>query len=159
PHFKIKNKFQKRPDLYSEILTPDILEDVCMKITGRPEYTVHFDNSGYNKGRLAILEHDNAIYYISFSETEIRSRNSALQCFPSSLIGYHLDYSSNKSINFYFLRSSGNQETDYFVFMYRIMKTAGTRFLNASEHLKNEINSFNSVEDLITQRDLNRART
>ena len=55
PHFIIKNKFQKRAELYEDILTGDILRDVCQRITGREDFTVEFDNSGYNIGRLADL--------------------------------------------------------------------------------------------------------
>ena len=48
PHLKIKNKFQKRKYLYSDILTKDILKDICKKATGFDDFTVEFDNSGYN---------------------------------------------------------------------------------------------------------------
>ncbi len=34
PHFTIKNRFQKRSELYEDILTEDILRDVCQRITG-----------------------------------------------------------------------------------------------------------------------------
>ena len=76
PHFTIKNRFQKRSELYQHILTRDILSDVCRRITSRRDYTVNFDDTGYNKGRLATLEYNGAINYISFSEFEIGSRNS-----------------------------------------------------------------------------------
>ena len=38
------------------------------------------------------------------------------------------------------------------------MVTAGAIFLNATEYLNNEINPFNSVEDIIAHRNLNRDR-
>lgn len=38
------------------------------------------------------------------------------------------------------------------------MKTAGTIFLNETDHLDNEITPFNSTSDIIAQRDLNRGR-
>ncbi len=158
PHFIIKNKFQKRSELYEDILTRNILRDVCRRITGRTDYTVEFDNEGYNKGRLATLEYRGRINYISFSEFEIASRNSFFQSFPSALVKYHQETNSNKRIYFYFLTPDGNIETSYFIFMYRLMKTAGTEFLNEDELLENEIAPFNSVADIIAQRDLNRGR-
>lgn len=158
PHFIIKNKFQKRSELYEDILTPDILRDVCQRITGSRKYTVEFDDTGYNIGRLATLEYQGSINYISFSEFEIKSRNSFFQSFPSSLVKYHQEDNPNKRIFFYFLQPDGNIETSYFNFMYRLMKTAGTEFLNEDEFLENEIVPFNSVADIIAQRDLNRGR-
>lgn len=158
PHFTIKNKFQKRSELYEDILTRNILRDVCRRITGKTDYIVDFDDAGYNKGRLATLEYRGRINYISFSEFEIASRNSFFQSFPSALVKYHQETNYNKRIYFYFLTPDGNIETSYFIFMYRLMKTAGTEFLNEDEHLENEIAPFNSVADIIAQRDLNRGR-
>ena len=40
PHFTIKNIFQKRTETYQDILTNDILRDVCYRITGRRGFTV-----------------------------------------------------------------------------------------------------------------------
>jgi len=158
PHFKIKNKFQKRSELYQDILTADILCDICKRLTGRSDYTYDFDDDGYNIGRLATLEYKGTINYISFSETEIESRNSFFQSFPSALIKYHQDNTSKKNIYFYFLKPDRNIETAYFIFMYRLMKTAGTIFLNEKDYLTTLINPFNSVSDIIVQRDLNRER-
>ncbi len=42
PHFVIKNRFQKRSETYQDILTSDILSEVCEKITGQTEYTAEF---------------------------------------------------------------------------------------------------------------------
>ena len=159
PHFTIKNKFQKRSELYEDILTSNILRDVCRKITGRTDYTVNFDDEGYNKGSLATLEYGDSISYISFSEFDrIKSRNSFFQSFPTALVKYHQEANIHKKILFYFLPPNGNIQTAYFIFMYRLMKTTGTVFLNEAEYLDNEIAPFNSVADIIAQRDLNRGR-
>ena len=128
PHFIIKNRFQKRSEFYKNILTADILEDICEKLTGLKDYTVFFDDSGYNIGRLATLEFNGLINYISFSEFQIQSRNSFFQSFPSALVKYHQEENPRKNICFYFLEPNGNIETAYFIFMYRLMKTAGTIF-------------------------------
>lgn len=158
PHFTIRNKFQKRSELYQDILTNELLTDVCYRITGRRKYTVSFDNTSYNKGRLATLEYNESISYISFSESEIRSRNSFFQSFPSALIKYYQEINPNKDIYFYFLEPDSNIETSYFIFMYRLMKTAGTIFLNESDYLQHQVDPFSSVSDIITQRDINRRR-
>ncbi len=158
PLFTIKNKFQKRSELYEDILTNDILSDVCLRITGQADFDINFDNADYNIGRLAILEYNGSSFYISFSESEIKSRNSFFQSFPSALVRYYQEANLNKQIYFYFLPANGNIETPYFNFMYRLMKTAGTVFLNEGDHLNDIIAPFNSVSDIIIQRDLNRQR-
>lgn len=158
PHFVIKNKFQKRSDLYSDILTPEILADVCKRVTGSSDYTCDFDNAGYNIGRLATIEFEGAITYVSFSEAKIRSRNASFQSFSSALVRYHQEENNNKRICFYFLPSPGNFETDYFIFMYRLMKTAGVEFLNEDEHLTTVISPFNLVKDIIANRNQIRGR-
>lgn len=158
PHFVIKNHFQKRPDLYEDILTPDILLDVSERITGVRNFTVSFDNDGYNKGRLATLEYNGTISYISFSEVEVTSRNSSFQSFSTALVKYYQEENFNKGLYFYFLESNGRIATAYFIFMYRLMKTAGTVFLNEQDFLNLEINPFNSPSDIIAQRNLNRER-
>lgn len=158
PHFTIKNRFQKRPERYENILTNEILRDVCGRITGRRDFTVEFNDTGYNIGRLAKLEYQGAVNYVSFSESEIGSRNSSFQSFPSALVSYLQDASPRKSIFFYFLPTEGNIETNYFIFMYRLMKTAGAEFLNEAGHLDNNIVPFNSVTDVIANRDANRGR-
>lgn len=158
PRFTIKNRFQKRGVLYEEILTKEVLRDVCRRVTGREDFTVTFDDEGYNKGRLAVLEYDGSVIYISFSEVEIRSRNSFFQSFPSALLQYHQEVNPHKRICFYFIEADGNIETAYFAFMYRLMATAGTEFLNADDYLHDVIIPFNSVSDIIVHRNLNRRR-
>lgn len=158
PHFTIKNNFQKRSERYEDILTETILKDVCYKLTGRRVFTVTFDDTGYNKGRLATLEYKGCIEYISFFEVDVTSRNSSFQSFPTALVKFHLEPNPLKRISFYFLPFDGSIETPYFIFMYRLMKTAGTLFLNESDYLTTAITQFNNPSDIIAQRDLNRGR-
>jgi hypothetical protein len=158
PHFVIKNKFQKRSEQYKDILTKKILNEVCEKITGRKDYTVSYDNTGYNIGRLAKLEYNDSINYISFSEFEIKSRNSFFQSFPSALVQFHQEKNRKKKIFFYFLSPDGNIETPYFIFMYRLMKSTGAEFLNESDFLTTGIKPFNTASDIIIQRDANRGK-
>ena len=60
-----------------DILTDQVLKDVCNRITGQQDFTVDFVGNdyeddclekSYNKGRLAILKYDGKIAFISFSE-------------------------------------------------------------------------------------------
>lgn len=160
PHFVIKRRSQKRgATYYSDTLTHEILSDVCMRVTGQTEFTLEFDDEGYNKGRLAILEHDDNITYISFSETgEIGARNSFFQSLTTALVSYYREENENKNICFYFLPLDGNVETNYFRFMYRLMRTAGVVFLNADTQLDQEIEPFHTIDDLIAARHINRSR-
>jgi hypothetical protein len=158
PHFIIKNKFQKRSDLYQDILTPNILTNVCQRITGMNDYTCTFDNSGYNKGRMATLYYSGKVFFISFSDTESAGRNASMQSVPSALISYYEETNPQKEIYFYFLPSSGNYETNYFYFMYRLMLTAGVNFLNHADYLSQPLHPFNSVEDVIYARNVNREK-
>ena len=158
-HFLIKNHFQKKDDLYEDLLTEDILADITFKLTGETEYTVEFDNTGYNIGRMAILEYEGTKYYVSFSEVEIRSRNSSFQSFPSALARYILEESENKEICFYFHPSTtGNFETPYFIFMYRLMKTAGVKFLNEELFLTRTITPFTDASDIVANKERIRSR-
>lgn len=146
PHFVINNKFQKlskkKGIYYRDILSKNILTDVCQQITGRTDYSVQFVDD-VNDGRLATLKYKGKINYISFSESgKIKGRNYFFQSFPTALVKYLHDTNPDKGIYFYFLQPDGNIETPYFSFMYRLMKTAGTVFLNEDVYLSNAIAPF-----------------
>lgn len=158
PLFTIKNRFQKRTETYEDILTPDILADVCRRITGRADYTANFDDTDYNKGRLATLEYGGFTNFVSFSEQNVASRNSSFQSFPSALVRFLEETNPKKRLFFYLLPSNGNIETAYFLFMYRLMRTAGAVILNYSEHLSKAVRPFNSVEDIVAAKNELRGR-
>ncbi|MBI1663922.1 MAG: HNH endonuclease [Nitrosopumilus sp.] len=152
PHFIIKNNSQKGGYRYSDILTSEILQDVCRQVTGCTEYTCNFDDDGYNKGRLARIEYLGRIIYVSFSQDgKIASRNSFFQSVTTALTQYYFD-EKRKKFCFYFLPSEGNVETPYFMFMYRLMATSGIEFLNPDK-LEQSISPFNTVDDIIATRD------
>lgn len=156
PIFKIKSNAQKGGYSFKEILTEDILRDVCIKLTGKNEYNVIFDDTGYNKGRLAILEYRNKKHYISFSDHDvIAGRNSFFQSLTTALVTYYREDDKNSDINFYFLKANGNKETKYHWFMYRLMATAGVNFINSKEELSSEVKPFISIDDLVLTRDKN----
>ncbi len=157
PIFIIKLHFQKRNETYRDILTDDILKDVCKRLTGEKNFDIQFDEDDYNKGRLAKLIFKNEVHYISFSETEANGRNSSFQSIPSAFIQFFNDDSKNKKLHFFFLPTEGNFETKYFMFMYRLMKTVGFDFIN-EDVLSSKIMPFITAEDLITARDANRSK-
>lgn len=157
--FRIKRRFQKRRDItFEAILTQEVLLDICQKLTGQSDYEIDWDDNGYNKGRLALLEFNGNIFYISFSFSAIENsgRNSYFQSYPTAYIKFLQEQNLNKEICFYFLPYNGNIETNYFVFMYRIMKTLNTIFLNEDIYLSTIYPPFNSVSDVIINRDANR---
>lgn len=143
-----------------QIITPELLKDICIRITGQERYKVNFvDNEykddclpkSYNKGRLAILRYGNRNAFISFSEVKVRGRNSAVQSAASAFNIYYLSKAANKELYYYFLGGGPKFETDYLNATYRQMQTIGFRFLNP-EKLSSPIISFSSIEDLIFSR-------
>lgn len=156
PTFKIKSNSQKGAYSFRDILTADVLQDVCIKLTGKNDYNVIYDDTGYNIGRLAILEYENKKHYISFSEHDvIAGRNSFFQSLTTALVTYYREDSKESDINFYFLKANGNKETKYHWFMYRLMATAGVNFINGKRELSSEVKPFISIDDLALQRDNN----
>lgn len=170
PHFVIKENLQKSKNTgvyFSDVVTPDILKDVCSLITGQTEFTYQYvDNdyhdsfldTSYNKGRMAIMQYKDVVNYISFSELEINGRNSSVQSVPTAFNMYYSNPYPHKALYYYFLNVEGNAETDYQILIYRLMNTIGFQFLNASPGLMRQINAFNSVEDIIFNRRINAGR-
>lgn len=170
PHFIIKENLQKSKNTgiyFSDVVTPDILKNVCWLITGQTDFTYQYvDNNyhddflktSYNKGRIAIMQYKDVVSYISFSELEIRGRNSSVQSVSTAFNMYYNNTYSRKSLYYYFLNVEGNAETDYQILIYRLMNTIGFQFLNSSPRLMRRINAFNSVEDIIFNRRINAGR-
>ena len=170
PHFIVKENLQKSKNTgiyFKDVVTPEVLEDVCFRITGQNKFTYEYvDNEyqdeflekSYNKGRIAIMQYDDTVCYVSFSELEIGGRNSSVQSVPTA---YNMFYSNpypKKRLFYYFLNVSGNAETDYQILIYRLMNTIGFEFLNASNELMYRIKAFTSVEDIIFNRKINSGR-
>ena len=157
PHFIIKNNFQKG-GTYKALLKPSILSDVCRRLTGKSKYTVTWDSDGYNKGRMAVLEHDGKADYISFSEIVNEGRNSFFQSVPSALNQCILASGKKARPYYYFLPIEGAYQSAYYRFMYRLLRTVGVRFLNEDDYLDGRVTPFVSVEDMLRARDDNRGR-
>ena len=163
PHFVVKKNKQKVGFISDEI-TPDVLKDICKRITGQSEFTVDYvDNAysddfldkGYNKGRMAIMQYEDSVSYITFSEKNIDGRNSSLQSVPTAFNMYYMNNHPKKHIYYYFLDFKGNGGTPYHLFIYRLMKTIGFEFLNAKRALNQDILGFSSIEDIMYFRKAN----
>lgn len=171
PHFIIKKNLQKShitKKYFSDALTNEVLTDICIRLTGKDDYIVDFvDNDysdkfckkGYNKGRMAILLYNGCVNYISFSELKIEGRNSSIQSVSTAFNLFYNSKIENKKLYYYFLKpQSGNLETDYHLFMYRLMSTIGFEFINTDEYLESDIIPFNSIDDIIITRKSNKSK-
>lgn len=170
PHFIIKNDLQKSlstGQYFSDAVTPDVLADVCYRITGINHFTYEYVDKNYsndylpptyNKGRMALMFYNDIVHYISFSEKVINGRNSSVQSVPTAFNFFYSNPNPNKKLYYYFLDFSGNAETDYQVFIYRLMATVGFCFLNDEDVLSSPVDSFNSIEDIMYNRRANAGR-
>lgn len=140
---------QKIPGSIRDSLTTDVLKDICYKVTQQRNYIVREDTSSYNKGRLVIVEYSGKRSYVTLSERKYEGRNSSIQSVPTALNIYWKDTYSNKQLCYYFLEHTGNAFTDYHIFMYRLMATAGMHFINSSQFTTKDIMPFQNVDDLI----------
>lgn len=146
---------------FDTIISEDMLRQISIEVTGctdfdidfvGDEYTDNFIPKGYNKGRLGILHYNNQVTYISFSDEKCEGRNSGFQSIPTAFNMYFLNSYPCKSIIMYFLPCIGNNATEYHLFMYRLMKTAGIEFINTPIKLKDKILPFSSIESIIRAR-------
>lgn len=149
-----KTNTQKIHDGFKNALTPVILQDICMLVTGQPNYYLVEETESYNKGRLLFVDYRGKKTYVTVSELRNEGRNSAVQSVPTAINMYYADTSTNKELCYYFLPTTDNMFTRYLKLYYRLMKTAGIRFLNATQR----IDAYTTIDDLIIERDSNRQR-
>ncbi|PNC24422.1 HNH endonuclease [Akkermansia muciniphila] len=148
---------QKIPAGFRHVLTSDILRDICVRITGQTDYIVEELTDTYNKGRLLTVQHNGIIHYVTLSENRIEGRNSSLQSVPTAINIFYSDPNSNKQLWYYFLPYTGNPFTEYHLVYYRLMATAGIKFLNINEYCTLPILSYSSIDDLIKERSDNQS--
>ncbi len=146
---------------FNHLVTAPIMEEICVEVTGRSDYQVEFVENDYsdefldakyNQGRLGILQYHNTVTYISFSDEKCEGRNSGIQSVPTAFNRFFLNSHSDKTLYFYFLPCSGNNATPYYLFMYRLMKTAGFNFINTPPSIAGQITAFTSIDDIIRAR-------
>lgn len=143
---------QKTPGLFDRILTDEVLLDICLRVTGQSRFRVVKDSSTYNRGRLLILEYEGVVNYVSLSEASIEGRNSSLQSVPTAINMFYADQRLNKRLCYYFIPHVGNAFTDYHLFVYRLLMTAGVNFLNIGSYYQQQVLPYRNVDDLIIDR-------
>ncbi|MEE3384848.1 MAG: HNH endonuclease signature motif containing protein [Prevotella sp.] len=143
---------QKTPGLFDRILTNEVLLDICLRVTGQSRFRVVKDRSTYNRGRLVFLEYGGIVNYISLSEANIGGRNSSLQSVPTAINMFYADQRRNKRLCYYFIPHVGNAFTDYHLFIYRLLMTAGIDFLNIGDYYQQHVLPYRNVDDLIIDR-------
>lgn len=143
---------QKEHGHFDRILTREVLTDICQRVTGQNHYRVVKDRETYNKGRLVLVEYNGITHYVSLSEENIAGRNSGVQSVPTAINIYYSDRNTNKRLCYYFLQHNGRAFTNYYLFCYRLMVTAGFVFLNINDFYHNSILPYHNVDDLIIDR-------
>jgi hypothetical protein len=143
---------QKTPRLFDRILTREVLTDICLRITGQSQYHIAKDHSTYNRGRLLFVEYNGIVNYVSLSEASIEGRNSSLQSVPTAINLFYADQRLNKRLCYYFIPHIGNAFTDYHLFIYRLLVTAGVDFLNIDRYYHSSILPYRNIDDLIIDR-------
>lgn len=169
PLFIIKRCMQKSlvtGVYFDDLISDSDLETICYSLTGKKSFKVEFVENDYcdeflpatyNKGRMGILLYNNCVSYISFSDEKCGGRNSGIQSVPTAFNLFYLNKHPNKQLYFYFLPCSGNNATSYYIFMYRLMKTAGFNFINSPPSFtKQDLSAFSNIDDIIRARKENR---
>lgn len=154
---KYRSNSQKEHGHFDRILTREVLTDICQRVTGQDQYRVVKDRESYNKGRLVLVEYNGITHYVSLSEENIAGRNSGVQSVPTAINIYYSDRNTNKRLCYYFLQHNGRAFTNYYLFCYRLMVTAGFVFLNLNDFYHNSILPYHNVDDLIIDRRDNQA--
>ena len=148
---------QKIPLGFKRVLSPEILKDICVRITGQTDYVIEEQTDSYNKGLLLTVQYNGITNYVSLSETKIDGRNSSLQSVPTALNVFYSDSNPNKQLWYYFLPYTGNPFTEYHLVYYRLMETAGIKFLNINNYYSLPILPYGSVDELIKERSDNQS--
>ena len=154
---------QDRMPTVDTYLTKDLLDDIALRINGSTDYNVVWVEKRI-EGRMITFETDDAVNFINLSQHGIlQSRNNQLQSVPTALAIYLNEQKKIKkkqaNFYFYFMPQQGNNKTDYLEFFYRVMKTAGIKFLNLEYGLPDFVPTpFTTVKDIIRARNDLRSR-
>lgn len=146
---------QKIKGYFDTVLTRKVLQDICLLVTKQRSYIVEKDYTTYNKGRLVYVEYKGVKNYVSLSEVNIEGRNQSLQSVPTAINLFYADKTENKRLFYYFLPHNGNAFTHYHIFVYRLLMTAGVKFLNISLYAPKLILPYSDVDEVIEDRSRN----
>lgn len=148
----------KVPNVDTIIQSSD-LDNICKRLIGYTTYDVKWIDDRI-KGKMFTLETDAQKFYITYTPREVRGRNSYLQSVPTAF-GLYLNDSlscpKNSQFCLYFTPFTGENQTRYHQFMYRLLASIGVKFINADEGLRGlDIKCHENVKELINDRDENR---
>ena len=152
---------------FSDIITPDVIRDISLKLAHTEDvdvvflendYEDEFFTATYNKGRLGILFYMDVANYITFSDDVIRGRNSSWQSVPTAYNIYALNPYPQKTLNYYFLLKESGGLTDYISNIFRLLKTMGIEFLNLPAANFEIEDAFKSASDFIRFRNTSKLR-
>lgn len=155
--FSIVKNSQKGVEDFTSTFSPDILNEICLSLTGQTDYNVTYNDYGYNKGRLAELAYHGEIHYVMISPVKTNARNSSFQSVATAIGKFHREENNHKSLNYYIINSGDRINTPYHQFMYRLMVTAGVKFLNGHNFGISPV-KFYSIQDLILAKENIRAK-
>ena len=85
------NSQKRGPGYFESLLSPEILLDICRRITGQDNYELNVIHDSYNKGRLIILDYNGARHYVTLSEVSNDGRNSSVQSVPTAINIFYAD--------------------------------------------------------------------
>lgn len=147
---------QKIPNGFKSLLTPQILSDITYRLTGQRDYVVNEITTSYNRGRLLFVDYMGVMSYVTISEKANEGRNSSLQSVPTAINLYYSDTRVSKRLCYYFIPHEGSLFTDYHVWYYKMMMTAGIQFLNIMDYAPYHIVPYTDIDLFIQERNENR---
>lgn len=146
---------QKIKGYFDKVLTRNILRDICFRVTGQRSFIIERETDTYNRGRLIQIYYKDVKNYISLSEVNIEARNQSLQSVPTAINLFFADKTQNKKLYYYFLPHNGNAFTQYHVFIYKLLMTAGVQFLNIQDFTSSTILPYKNIDEIIEDRSRN----
>lgn len=154
PRFVIYIKSQKGTEDFSQTFSREKLNYICHRITGLYDYDLDFIDEGYNKGRLAKLYFKGSVHYIMTSPAlSADGRNYWFQSISSALTQYYNEDGIRGQVYYFLNKVTGSITTNYFMFMYRLMRTAGIIFLNDFNTIGEIVYPFNTTQDLVLNKE------
>lgn len=114
-----------------EVLSKEMLDDICKRSIGSSSYTIEEDLRGHNSGQYIKLITSDLVKYICLSGADsTASRNSfILQNFPTAYQYYLMDESNNKAFEYY-IRDTRFPHPPYTIFAYKVLLTGKIKILN-----------------------------
>jgi hypothetical protein len=154
---------------WSDIITPDILSDISLYVTGSrkndfewiEDRGINPDGSGpkHNVGQCTVLDFDGVRHYLTLGKPSNDGRNSYFQSIPAAFRRLINDPHPQKIFHFYALPNAEPADepyeeirTQYHTYIFRLLLTIGWR-VNWSSFRGEEPQPISSFHELIQSRD------